>query len=95
MDNKILEIIKQEKPFLQKEFGVEEIGLFGSFARGDAGKDSDVDILVKMNTADYGNFAGLYLYLQEKLKKNIDLVYKSKNISQRFQELIQKEIIYV
>ncbi len=31
------------------EFGVEQIGLFGSFVRGEASSESDIDLLVEMS----------------------------------------------
>ena len=91
----IIESIKAEKPYLQKQFGVEEIALFGSYARGEENQDSDVDILVKMKIKTLRNYIGIIDYLQEKLKAKVDLVTKQDNISERFARLINKDIIYV
>jgi predicted nucleotidyltransferase len=38
--------LKRERPVLRERFGVAELALFGSFARGDDRPDSDVDVLV-------------------------------------------------
>ena len=46
-DEEIMKIIRGELPYLKENFGVKKIGLFGSFARGNAGSDSDVDILAE------------------------------------------------
>ncbi len=40
-------------------FGVEDIALFGSFARGDAGEGSDLDFLVRFREKTFDNYAGL------------------------------------
>jgi len=51
--------------------------LFGSYARGEATEDSDVDILVdKTNTALKGMFAvgGLYNDLSKVIEKKVDLI---------------------
>lgn len=44
----ILDYLSIHKPEFQKKYGVEEIGLFGSYARDEAKEDSDIDIFVSM-----------------------------------------------
>jgi len=93
--NNIIESIRAEKQYLQKQFGVEEIALFGSYARGEEKPDSDVDILVKMKVKTLRNYIGIIDYLQDKLKVKVDLVAKNDTLSERFMRLIGKDIIYV
>lgn len=70
----IQEIKEKTSPILQKH-GVKYAGLFGSFARGEAGPDSDIDILIGFS--DRPTFSG-YLELDENLKsalgRDIDLL---------------------
>lgn len=91
----IIESIKAEKPYLQEHFGVEEIALFGSYARGEEKSDSDIDILVKMRIKTLRNYIGIIDYLQEKLKAKVDLVTKHDFLSERFLRIVNKDIIYV
>jgi len=91
----IIELIKAEKPFLQKEFGVEEIALFGSYARGEEKPDSDVDILVRLKKPSFSLLMGLYDYLERKLNIKIDIIRKGPHISERFLKYIDKDLIYV
>ncbi len=91
----IIESIRSEKAFLQANFGVEEIGLFGSYARGEQKPDSDVDILVKLKIKTLHNYIAFIDYLQEKLKSKVDVVTKHDHLSERFLNLIGKDIIYV
>ena len=91
----IIESIKAGKPYLQKQFGVEEIALFGSYARGEEKPDSDVDILVKLKIKTLHNYIAFIDYLQEKLKSKVDVVTKHDHLSERFMKLIGKDIIYV
>lgn len=91
----IIETIKTEKPYLQEHFGVEEIALFGSYARGEENADSDVDILVSIKIKTLGNYFLLLDYLEAKFHKKIDLVTKHTGLSERFLRLINKDIIYV
>ncbi len=91
----IIESIKSEKPYLKKQFGVEEIALFGSYARGESNADSDVDILVSLNKPSYSLLMGLYDYLEKKLNMKVDITRKGPHISERFLKNISKDIIYV
>lgn len=91
----IIDTIRAEKPYLQSEFGVEEIALFGSYARGYEKSESDVDILVSMKKASYNSLMGLYIYLEKKLNKKIDLVRKGTHLSDSFLNHISKDLIYV
>ena len=43
---KILEKLREEFPYLKDQFGVKKIGLFGSYAKGEQRKNSDIDILI-------------------------------------------------
>ncbi|TYB33016.1 MAG: hypothetical protein FXF49_08435 [Flexistipes sinusarabici] len=50
----ILRFLKQHKQELNDKFGIEEIALFGSYARNEAREDSDVDIVIlKIKDKDY------------------------------------------
>ena len=43
----ILKILTEQKQYLVQNFGVEEIALFGSYARGEENEESDINILVQ------------------------------------------------
>ncbi|NCO55207.1 MAG: toxin-antitoxin system toxin subunit [Bacteroidetes bacterium CG02_land_8_20_14_3_00_31_25] len=91
----IIESIKNDKPYLQEHFGVEEIALFGSYVRGEETEESDIDIMVKISMKTLKNYFSLLDYLESKFKKKIDLVTKHKNLSDRFIRIISKDIVYV
>ena len=61
----IVELLTESKKEIQK-FGVKQIGLFGSFSRGENREDSDVDIVVEFERekGTFKNFAGLIDYLE-------------------------------
>lgn len=94
---KIEEIRKklvQCKPELENEFHVKEIGIFGSYARGEEKKDSDLDILVEFKTApSLFRFIELEYYLKKILKVKVDLVMKDA-LKPVIGERIMKEVIY-
>lgn len=78
---KEIEKIKQKIRDVLKKQGVVKAGIFGSYARGDQKKDSDVDILIEIpkdRKFSLLDLAGLQLELEEKLGKKVDiLTYKS------------------
>ncbi|MEI6058678.1 MAG: nucleotidyltransferase family protein [archaeon] len=67
LKQKILPILKSHK--------VTKASIFGSYARGEQNKKSDVDILIEIdNSVGLIEFIGLKLMLQKTLKKKVDLV---------------------
>ncbi len=71
---RILAILKQQKRQLRK-FGVRSMSLFGSIARNQARKRSDVDLLVAFERpVGLFEFVRLQLYLEELLGRKVDLV---------------------
>ena len=46
--DEVLAFLKTQKVFLQNQYGVLSIGLFGSYARGDNSVESDIDIAVEL-----------------------------------------------
>jgi uncharacterized protein len=59
-----------------RALGVRRLALFGSFVRGEAGPDSDVDLLVEFLPGEktYERFNSLYDLLDERLARRVELV---------------------
>lgn len=47
--------LKDIKPLLQKQFNLNELALFGSYARNEQNEKSDIDIMVGFEYSDYRN----------------------------------------
>ena len=75
-------------------FGVVDIGLFGSFPKGKAHEDSDIDIIVEFIEARFDWLAGLQVYLEKKFNYKIGIVCKGTKKNSRFNKRVEKEIIY-
>ncbi|NWF98275.1 MAG: nucleotidyltransferase family protein [Nitrospirae bacterium] len=74
----IKEIIKRHKEDLKKEYGVKEIGLFGSYVRGEQKKISDVDILIELEKPiGFVKFIKLENRISDMLGIKVDLVTKN------------------
>ncbi len=90
----IMDVLKKDKAFLRKEFGVINIGLFGSYAKGNQKVDSDIDFLVELKKPRFEWLAGLQIYLETKFGRKIELVRKGKNVNQRLIQKVERDIIY-
>ena len=57
-------------------FGVRRLGLFGSYARGEASPESDIDVLVDFeeNLKTFDNFMNVAWLLEDLLGRRVDLV---------------------
>lgn len=77
--NEVIDFLTAHKAELRHTFGVQEIVLFGSYARQTAHDGSDIDIAVELDDEKktLTNFFGLKRFLEERLGKRIDLGIKS------------------
>lgn len=91
----IKEILKEHKEEVSRKYKVSEIGIFGSFVRGDQKKRSDIDILVDFyEIPDLFKFIELEEHLRKLLRKKVDLVDK-KGIRPELKDRILKEVVYL
>lgn len=91
----VLNIIIEHKKLLEERYKVKEIGVFGSFVRGEQKRSSDIDILVDFyEVPDLFKFIRLERYLQRILKKKVDLVRKPA-IRKELKEKILSEVVYI
>ena len=88
----VIDILKQNRKQM-KSFGVKRLGLFGSFARGDAGASSDLDFVVEFERKTFDAYMGLKIFLEELFHRPVDLVMKD-SIKPRLRDVILKETIY-
>ncbi len=91
--NQIITFLKENKQEIQDKYKVKKIALFGSFARDEATKESDIDILVDM-APSFDNFFDLKYFLEDEFKTTVDLG-KEKNMRLFIKNKIQKDLIYV
>jgi predicted nucleotidyltransferase len=93
--SRIKEIIEKHKDELKKQYGVKEIGIFGSFVRGEAKESSDVDILVEFERPiGFFKFLELEEYLSKLIDRKVDLVSK-KALKSHIGKYILKEVVKV
>ena len=90
----IINALRADMPALRERYGVQSIGLFGSFAKGRNGEDSDLDFLVEVGAPLLDNYFGLWDFLENRFERKIDLVRKGSHLSQKFLTRIQSHIVY-
>lgn len=86
----------QNKKSVLKNYGVKDIGLFGSFVRDEATERSDIDLIVEFETGKktYNNFIGLAYFLEDLLGRRVELL-TSQSLSPYLKTYILKEVEYV
>lgn len=90
----IMDSLRAIKPELMRRFPVRRMALFGSWARRDAGEESDVDILVDVDGTIGLAFVDMAEYLESALRRPVDLVSR-RSIKPRVWKLIEPELIDV
>ena len=93
----IKKILKEHKEELKEKYMVKEIGIFGSYVRGEQKRSSDVDILVEFYPdaeIDLISFVELEDYLSSLIGVKVDLAMKSA-LKPRIKKRILKEVIYI
>lgn len=70
----ILTLLKEELPNIQREHKVKSLALFGSYAKGEQGEDSDIDMLVEFSEpVSLFDLIGLELHLTDMIGVKVDL----------------------
>lgn len=92
---KIKEILEKYKQEIAEKYNVAEIGVFGSYTRGQQGDQSDIDILVSFSKPiGFIKFMRLEFYLTELLGRKVDLVTKD-SLKPHIGKVILRETQYV
>ena len=89
----IEKIVKQYKPILTEKYKVKEIGIFGSYARGEESVSSDVDILVEFYEPIGWEFIDIKEFLENILGMNVDLV-TVRALKPQLKDKILSEVVY-
>ena len=89
--------LRSNQESYHNQFGIQFIGLFGSFARDEANDNSDIDILYKIEKdkkLSIFKYLKLTKQLEDFFHKKIDLV-RDETIKPQVKRYIQKDISYV
>jgi predicted nucleotidyltransferase len=90
----ILEKLQRHKPTLQQKYPISQMGVFGSYARGEATENSDIDIAVELSGPMGLNFVAMANEIEDLLGVKVDVVPK-RSIKSACLPSVEKDILYV
>lgn len=92
--NEILTILQNRKSYFFEKYKINQLAIFGSYARGNNNERSDLDILVDFKLSPGIEYIDLAEELENLLKIKVDVVSKNA-IKEKYLKYILKDMIYV
>jgi len=93
--NKIIQYLKNHKNEFEKKYNISKFVLFGSYARGEENRDSDIDIAIETNLSDYFKLYDLKEELENAFQTSVDIIRIRKDMNMALKKRIMKDGIYV
>lgn len=90
----IMEKLRAHKPELQRKYPIARLGVFGSYARGEATEKSDIDVAVELNGPMGLNFVAMANEIEDLFGIKVDVVPK-RAIKSTYLASVEKDILYV
>ena len=95
--DEVLSYLNKNQNYFYKNYGVEILAIFGSVARGEESKNSDIDLLYEIKDdrkLSIFKYLKLLKELEDGLASKVDLV-RNKTIKPKVKENIANELVYV
>lgn len=93
--SEILEILNKYKNENAEKYGINKIGLFGSFSKDNERDESDIDIIIETTEPDLFKLVHIKEELEKLFDKTIDIVRKREKMNPYLKKHIEKNAIYV
>jgi predicted nucleotidyltransferase len=93
--DEVLDILKKRKEEFAAAYGVTDIGIFGSLARGESKTGSDVDVVVKMINPDLFFMVHIKEELEDDYRTKVDIVHYREKMNAFLKKRIDREAVYV
>ena len=90
----IIKILRNYKNEVANQYNILTIGIFGSVARGEAGDESDIDIVVRISEPDFFMLAGIKDDLEKRLNNSVDIVTYRDSMNPFLKRQIDSEAVY-
>ena len=92
----IIDTLREFKRTAGEKYGIEQLILFGSAARGEQREDSDIDVCVKpKHLIDYFTLQDIQEELQKLFHIKVDLLTLHENMRRLFRQNIERDAIYI
>lgn len=91
--NDILSTLRTYKEKYTQQYGIEEIGLFGSYARNQANEESDIDVFIKLKHSNLFLLSRIRIELEELFGVHTDIVQLRDKMNMYLKKHIEEEAI--
>ena len=91
----ILSLLKVYYLCNKERFGIDSLGLFGSFVRNEGREDSDIDILISLKRSNLFTYSLIAQQLETVFGRHVDLISSKAKLKDDFRNHIEKEVVYV
>ena len=79
----------------KERFGIDSLGLVGSFVRNEGREDSDIDILISLKRSNLFTYALIAQQLETVFGRHVDLISSRAKLKDDFRNHVEKEVVYV
>jgi predicted nucleotidyltransferase len=93
--DEVLEILRCYKAEFAAQYGVTELGVFGSVARDEAGTESDVDIVIHMREPKLFFMVHIKETLEEMFQRPVDIIQYRRTMNPFLKKRIDQDAVYV
>jgi len=93
--DEVLAILSDHKPRFSEQYGVTDLGVFGSVARDEAQPDSDVDVVVRMREPKLFFMVHIKDTLEEVFERPVDIVQYRETMNPFLKKRIDRDAVYV
>lgn len=93
--NEIINYLQTHKDEFARKYQISKIALFGSYARGENGEESDIDVAIETKLSDYFLLYDFKEELEKFFQSKVDVVRMREKMNTHLRKRIEKEGIYV
>ena len=93
--NEVIEILRRHKSLFAERYGVTELGIFGSIARGETTPESDVDVVVQMREPNLFFMVHIKDALEEAFHQHVDIIQYREKMNPFLKQRIDRDAMYV
>lgn len=91
----IVDRLRAYKEKFANKYGIEQLGLFGSVARGEQDEKSDIDVIIKLRRPSCFTCFGIQEELRKLFHRKVDLITLHENMFRSFRQNLERDAIYI
>ena len=93
--SEILDVLRKYKLENAQKYGIDTMGIFGSYARDAVDEESDIDIVVEMRKPDLYALVHIKEELEKRFNKSVYIVRKREKMNPYLRKRIERDAEYV